>query len=62
MRWYMISHIEFKIFANRSIWPTDGTLTGTTTLGQNGPGINDNEGVIYTLRRSRNGASPLGSV
>ena len=32
--------------ANRSIWPIDGTLTGTTTLGQSGSGSNGNERVL----------------
>ena len=31
------------ILLNRSIWPIDGTLTGTTTSGQSGPGGNGNE-------------------
>ena len=41
----MISNIpiEYKPFLNRSIWPIDGTLTGTTTPDQSQPGSNDNE-------------------
>ena len=31
---------------NSSIWPTDGTLIGTTTLGQSGPKNYGNEGVL----------------
>ena len=31
---------------NSSIWPIDGTLTGTTTLGQSGSGNNGNKGVL----------------
>ena len=30
----------------QSIWSIDGTLTGTTTSDQNGPGSNGNEGGI----------------
>ena len=32
---------------NNSIWPRDGTLTGTITPDQSGRGINGNEGVFY---------------
>ena len=39
---------------NSSIW----LLTGTTTLGQSGPGSNSNERVLHTLQRSRTGALP----
>ena len=28
---------------NSSIWPTDGTLIGTTIMGKSGPGSNCNE-------------------
>ena len=41
-------HIEYEWFLNRSFWPMDGALTGTTTLGQSGPGSNSNEGVLPT--------------
>ena len=34
------------------------TLTGTTTLGQSGPGSNGNEGVLRIPQSSRTGASP----
>ena len=30
----------------------DGTLTGNTTLGQSGPGINGNKEVLHTLQTS----------
>ena len=36
-----------------SIWPIDGILTGTTTLGQNGLGSNGNEGVFHIPLSSR---------
>ena len=37
-----------QIIFNRSIWPFDGTLTGTTTSGQSSPGNNANKGVLST--------------
>ena len=43
---------------NSSIWPIDGTLTGTTTSGQSEPGSNDNERVHHNLKSSRTGTSP----
>ena len=38
--------IDYEKSLNKSIWPVDGTLTGTTTLGQIEPG---NEGVLRLL-------------
>ena len=32
---------------NSSIWPIDGTLTGTTTLDQNGPESNGNKRILH---------------
>ena len=32
--------------SNSSVWPIDRTLSGATTLGQSGPGSNDNAGVL----------------
>ena len=43
---------------NSSIWPTDGTWTGTTNLGQSGLGSNGNEGALYIPQSSRIRASP----
>ena len=43
---------------NNSIWPIDRTITGANTLGQSGPGSNDNEGVTHIFQKSRAGASP----
>ena len=37
--------IEYEYFLDRSIWPRDGTVKGTTSLVQSGPGNNVNEGV-----------------
>ena len=39
-----------KKFLNSYIWPIDWILTGTTTLGQSGPGGNGNEGVPNILQ------------
>ena len=51
-----------QIILNRSFWSIDGTLTGTSTLGQSRTGSNDNEGVLYSPQRSRTGASPSDAV
>ena len=32
--------------SNSSIWPIDSTLSSAITLGQNGPGNDDNEGLL----------------
>ena len=40
---------------NSSIWPIDGTLIGTTTPDQNGPGSNANKRVLCIPWRSSNG-------
>ena len=37
-------------------------LTNTTTLNQSGPGINGNEGVLYTPQISKTGVSPSNAV
>ena len=39
---------------NISICPVNGTLTGTSALGQSGPGSNGNEGVLNIPQGSRN--------
>ena len=44
-------------FSSRSLWPLDGTLKGTITPGQSGPGSNSNEGVLHTTKNSRAEAS-----
>ena len=33
---------------NNSIWLIDGTLIGTTTPGQSGPGSNNNKEILHT--------------
>ena len=45
-----------------SIQPIDGTLTGTTTPGQSGPGSNGDEGVLHIPQTSKTGTSPSGHV
>ena len=44
---------------NSSIWPIDRTQVGATTLGQNEPGSNSDEGILHIPKSSRTGASPL---
>ena len=41
---------------------TDGTQVGTTVSGGSGTASNGNEGVIYTLKIPRTGASPPDTV
>ena len=36
-----------------SIWPIDRTLSSATTLGQSGPGSDDNEEVLHISQSSR---------
>ena len=38
--------------------PIDETLTVTTTLGQSGPGSNDNKRVLHIISNSKTEASP----
>ena len=47
---------------NSSIRSTNVTLTGTTSLGQSGSGINGNKEVQHIPQRSMTGASPSYSV
>ena len=45
--------------SNSSIWPLDRSLSDATTLGQSGPGINGNKGVLCIPQSSIiTGASP----
>ena len=46
-----------SIIVNNLIF-LDGTLTGTITLGEDGPGSDGNEGVLHILQNSRTEASP----
>ena len=39
-----------------SVWPIDRILTGTTPLGQSGPGSNSNEEVLHTTQGFKIGA------
>ena len=54
--------IEYKKFLNRSLWPIDENLTGTTSLNQSGPGNNGNEGVLLTPQISKSAASSSDAV
>ena len=50
---------DFKYikWLNHFIRTIDGTLTGTNTLGQSGPGSNDNEGVLHIFQSFETAAS-----
>ena len=50
---FALGHIGNKWFINKSIWPIDGTLTGTTTPGQSGTGSNGNKRVLHSPQSSR---------
>ena len=50
-------HMGYKWFLNRLIWLIDGTLTGTTPVGWNGPKGNGNKGVVHIPQSSITGAS-----
>ena len=52
--------IQFSINTQfSSIWPIDITLSGGTTPGKSGPGIDGNEGVLCILQSSSiTGTSP----
>ena len=56
--WYQVFLSNTNNFANRSIWPIDGTLTNTITSGQSEPGSNGKYGVFITCYSSRIGALP----
>ena len=44
--WYQVFLYNTNNFLNSSIWPIDGTQTGTTTPGQSEPGSNIKKGVL----------------
>ena len=50
-----VSCLQTVKLLNSSIWLIDGTLTGTTILGQSGPGTNDNKGVLHIPQSSITG-------
>ena len=45
--------MEFNLILKQSIDPIYGSLTGTTTPGQNGPKSNGNKWMILHFNRSR---------
>ena len=49
--------LDIVKWLNRSIWPIDGSLTGTTTPDRSGLGSNGNKGVLYISQSSRTEAS-----
>ena len=51
-----------KKILNWSIWPIDGTPTGTITPDQSGPGSNGNEEALHIPQISRTGASSPNAV
>ena len=46
----------YSKWLNSCIWHIDRTLTGTTTLGQSGPGSNSNQ-EVYIPQSSKTGTS-----
>ena len=47
--WFKVTIITSKRL-NSSIWPIDGTLTGTSSPNQSGPESNSHEGVLHILQ------------
>ena len=50
---------KYRKWSDISIQSIDRTQTCTTTLGQSGPGSNDNERLLHIPQNSRTGASLL---
>ena len=51
---------KYQLFSKKSIRPINGTLSGTTTLAENGPGSNSYETVTpLSRKRSRTGTFPV---
>ena len=48
---------NYRKWIHISSWPTDGTLTGTTSVGQSGSGRNGNEELLHVRKSSRTWAS-----
>ena len=44
--------IQFSITQLSSIWPINRILSGATTLGKSGPGIDGNKGVLHIPQSS----------
>ena len=53
---------KYSKLLNSSIWPIDGTLTGTNTPSLSVPGNNGNEEVLHILQSSRNEDLPSDSL
>ena len=58
---YDDNHCTTGKWLNSYIWSKDGALTGSTAPSLGEPESNGNEGVFYTLKSSRTGASPSDS-
>ena len=56
--WTQLNGFKHIKWFNNSIWPMNGTTTGTTTPSQSGPGSNDYGKVLHTPQRSWTEASP----
>ena len=57
-----LNGFKYSKWLNISIWPINGTLTGTTTQDQNWPKSNSNEGVLQILQSPRTVVSPSDTV
>ena len=56
---HTLNGFKYSKWLNNSIWPIDGTQTGTTTPSQGGPRSNGNEGVLHISQSSKTRVSPL---
>ena len=53
-----LNGFKYSKWLSISIWPINGTLTGTITQGQSGPGNNGNESILCIFQSSGTRASP----
>ena len=54
---HTVKCFKYGKWLNSSTWPTDGTWTGTASLGQSGPGSNDNERILHIFQNSSIGGT-----
>ena len=57
-----LNSFKFRKWFHIYIWPMDGTLTGSITTSQSGPGSNGNEVVLHILENFTAEASPSDAV
>ena len=57
-----LNGFKFRKWLHISIYLIDGTLKGTTTLGQSRPGSKSNEGVLYIPQNFKIGAWSSGGL